>query len=57
MASLQERLDPTSPHYDENLARLRAKAYKAWDDHQRDMETDPEYRAAVERKYGKDAAK
>lgn len=49
MTTPAERLDPTSPHYDAELAALRAKAYKAWDDHEADMKNDPEYRRTYER--------
>lgn len=36
MATTQERLDPTSPHYDEEFAELRRKAYKAYDEDKRE---------------------
>lgn len=39
--------------HNSELARLRAAAYKAVADHQRDMETDPEYRQAYNRMIAK----
>ena len=32
------------------LMKLRAEAYKAWDDHLHDMNTKPAYKAMVEKK-------
>lgn len=57
MASVQERIDPNSPHYDAKFAEMRKQAYAAWDDHVDDMKNDPEYRDEVVRLHGKDRLK
>lgn len=54
MPSVAERLDPQSPHYDPAFAELRKRAYRASADHERDMASNPEYRAEFERRYGKE---
>lgn len=57
MATTAERLDPKSPHYDAEFAKMREAAYAAWDDHKEDMKNDPEYRDEVVRRHGKDRLK
>lgn len=44
MPSVAERIDPTSPHYDKTFAELRKKAFKAHEDHEKDMKEDPHYK-------------
>lgn len=51
--TVAERIDPKSPHYDAAFAELHRKAYKAAADHEADMKSDPDYRAAFEKKYGR----
>lgn len=52
MATVAERIDPNSPHYDAKFAEMRRKAFAAWDGHVEDMKTDPEYRQEVEKRFG-----
>lgn len=48
MPSVAERIDPNSPHYDHEFAELRKKAFKAHEDHERDMKEDPQYKEDFE---------
>lgn len=57
MATVAERIDPNSPHYDAEFAKMREAAYSAWDDHKADMKNGPEYRDEVVRQFGKDRLK
>lgn len=57
MATVQERIDPKSPHYDAEFAEMRKQAFGAWEDHKADMKNDPEYRDEVVRRYGRDRLK
>jgi len=47
--TVAERIDPNSPHYDAEFAELRRKAYKAHEDHEKDMAENPEYRKTYNR--------
>lgn len=49
MATVAERIDPTSPHYDAAFAELRAKAFGSFAAHQHDMKIDPTYRKVAQR--------
>lgn len=57
MATVEERIDPSSPHYDPEFAKLREAAYGAWEGHKTDMKKDPAYRKEVVSRFGKDRLK